>query len=57
MKKLSRSLFRYAQEEDQDNLPADMYYACLDSTLNDDGNDRCGEVGEDDIEVKKPIIE
>ena len=44
-----RSLFCYAQEEDQDNLPADMYYACLDGTLNDDGDDRWGEVGEDDL--------
>ena len=44
-----RSLFCYAQEGDQDNLPADMYYACLDGTLNDDGDDRWGEVGEDDL--------
>ena len=26
-----------------------MYYACLDGTLNDDGDDRWGEVGEDDL--------
>ena len=44
-----RSLFCYAQESDQDNLPADMYYACLDGTLNDDNDDRWGEVGEDDL--------
>ena len=44
-----RSLYCYAQEGDQDNLPADMYYACLDGTLNDDGDDRWGEVGEDDL--------
>ena len=35
--------------EDQDQLPSDMYYACLDGTLNDDGDDRWGEVGEDDL--------
>jgi hypothetical protein len=34
---------------DQDQLPSDMYYACLDGTLNDDGDDRWGEVGEDDL--------
>ncbi len=36
-------------EEDQDQLPSDMYYACLDGTLNDDGDDLWGEVGEDDL--------
>ena len=35
--------------EDQDQLPSDMYYACLDGTLNDDDDDRWGEVGEDDL--------
>ena len=34
---------------DQDQIPSDMYYACLDGTLNDDGDDRWGEVGEDDL--------
>ena len=36
-------------EEDQDQLPSDMYYACLDGTLNDDNDDLWGEVGEDDL--------
>ena len=44
-----RPLYCYAQEGDEDQLPADMYYACLDGTLNDDGDDRWGEVGEDDL--------
>lgn len=45
--------FRYlwceATEEEQDNIPADMYYACLDGTWNDNNNDLWGEVGEDDL--------
>lgn len=44
-----RSLYCWAQEGDEDQLPADMYYACLDGTLNDDNDDRWGEVGEDDL--------
>ena len=44
-----RSLYCFAQEGDEDQLPSDMYYACLDGTLNDDGDDRWGEVGEDDL--------
>ena len=44
-----RSLYCWAQEGEEDQLPADMYYACLDGTLNDDGDDRWGEVGEDDL--------
>ena len=44
-----RSLYCFAQEGYEDNLPADMYYACLDGTLNDNDNDRWGEVGEDDL--------
>ena len=44
-----RSLYCWAQEGEEDKLPADMYYACLDGTLNDDGDDRWGEVGEDDL--------
>ena len=44
-----RSLYCFAQEGYEDQLPADMYYACLDGTLNDDGDDRWGEVGEDDL--------
>ena len=44
-----RSLYCFAQEGDEDQLPSDMYYACLDGSLNDDGDDRWGEVGEDDL--------
>ena len=44
-----RFLWCFAQEGYEDQLPADMYYACLDGTLNDDGDDRWGEVGEDDL--------
>lgn len=44
-----RSLYCWAQEDYEDHLPSDMYYACLDGTLNDNGNDRWGEVGEDDL--------
>ena len=44
-----RSLYCWAQEGYEDQLPADMYYACLDGTLNDDDDDRWGEVGEDDL--------
>ncbi len=44
-----RSLYCWAQEGYEDELPADMYYACLDGTFNDDNDDRWGEVGEDDL--------
>ena len=44
-----RSLWCFAQEGYEDQLPADMYYAALDGTLNDDNDDRWGEVGEDDL--------
>ena len=44
-----RSLYCWAQEGYEDQLPADMYYSCLDGTLNDDEDDRWGEVGEDDL--------
>ena len=44
-----RPLWCWAQDEEEDQLPADMYYACLDGTLNDDNDDRWGEVGEDDL--------
>ena len=44
-----RSLYCFAQEGYEDQLPADMYYASLDGTLNDNNNDRWGEVGEDDL--------
>ena len=44
-----RSLYCWTQEGYEDDLPADMYYACLDGTLNDDNDNRWGEVGEDDL--------
>ena len=44
-----RSLYCFAQEGYEDQLPSDMYYACLDGTLNDDDDDLWGEVGEDDL--------
>ena len=44
-----RYLWCFAQEGEEDQLPSDMYYACLDGTLNDDNDDRWGEVGEDDL--------
>ena len=34
---------------DDRNIPADMYYACLDGTWNDDGDNKWGEPGEDDL--------
>ena len=44
-----RFLWCFAQEGYEDQLPSDMYYACLDGTLNDDNDDLWGEVGEDDL--------
>jgi len=44
-----RALWCKATEEEEDNLPADMYFVCLDGTWNDDNDDRWGEVGEDDL--------
>ncbi len=44
-----RSLWCFAQEGYEDQLPSDMYYAALDGTLNDDNDDKWGEVGEDDL--------
>lgn len=31
------------------NIPADLYYCALDGTWNDDGDNRWGEIGEDDL--------
>ncbi len=44
-----RSLWCHAQEGYDDNIPSDSYYACLDGTLNDDGDNKWGEIGEDDL--------
>ena len=44
-----RKLWCWAQEGYEDQVPSDSYYACLDGTLNDDGDNKWGEVGEDDL--------
>ena len=44
-----RNLWCHAQEGYEDQVPSDSYYACLDGTLNDDGDNKWGEVGEDDL--------
>ncbi|MBL7047117.1 MAG: T9SS type A sorting domain-containing protein, partial [Candidatus Marinimicrobia bacterium] len=37
------------------DIPADMYYACLDGTWNDDGDNKWGEPGEDDLYAEVSI--
>ena len=44
-----RSLWCHAQSGYDDDVPSDSYYACLDGTLNDDGDNKWGEIGEDDL--------
>ena len=44
-----RYLWCYVGEDTQDQLPADMYFACLDGTMNDDDDDKWGEVDEVDL--------
>ncbi len=44
-----RGLWCHAQEGYEDNVPADLYYAALDGTWNDDNDYLWGEIGEDDI--------
>ena len=44
-----RDLWCHAQEGYDDYVPSDTYYACLDGTLNDDNDNKWGEVGEDDL--------
>lgn len=44
-----RDLWCNAQPGYEDYVPSDTYYACLDGTLNDDNDDKWGEVGEDDL--------
>ena len=36
-------------DQEDANIPADIYYACLDGTWNDNNNNRWGEIGEDDL--------
>lgn len=44
-----RALYCYVSDEYQDNLPADMYFVCLDGTWDDDNDGIWGEIGEDDL--------
>ena len=37
-------------DQESNNIPADLYYSGLDGTWNDNGNNRWGEPGEDDLE-------
>ncbi len=39
----------YASPYNEDNIPADMYYACLDGNWNNNGNSYWGEPGEEDL--------
>jgi len=34
---------------EDDNIPSDLYYSALDGSWNDDGDDKWGEIGEDDL--------
>jgi len=34
---------------EDDDIPSDLYYSALDGTWNDNGNNRWGEIGEDDL--------
>ena len=40
---------QYGSGIDDNDIPADLYYSALDGTWNDDGDDRWGEIGEDDL--------
>ncbi|MEZ5081888.1 MAG: C25 family cysteine peptidase [Bacteroidales bacterium] len=47
-----RGFYCYAQSGsgyEDDDIPADLYYAGLDGTWNDDGDNKWGEPGEDDL--------
>jgi hypothetical protein len=44
-----RDLWCHAQEGYDDYVPSDTYYACLDGILNDDNDNKWGEIGEDDL--------
>ncbi len=47
-----RGFYCYVQSGsgyEDDNIPADLYYSALDGTWNDDGDNRWGEIGEDDL--------
>ncbi len=44
-----RALYCNVYDEEIDNLPADMYFVCLDGTWDDNNNGLWGEPGEDDL--------
>ena len=44
-----RALYCYVSDDNQDELPADMYFVCLDGTWDDDNDGVWGEIGEDDL--------
>ena len=44
-----RAFYCNVYDEEVDNLPADMYFVCLDGTWDDDNNGLWGEPGEDDL--------
>lgn len=44
-----RALYCYVSDDTEDYLPADMYFACLDGTWDDNNNGIWGEIGEDDL--------
>ena len=44
-----RNPWCHAQEGYDDQVPSDSYYACLDGTLNEDNDNKWGEIGEDDL--------
>ncbi|MCQ2308622.1 MAG: C25 family cysteine peptidase [Bacteroidales bacterium] len=43
-----RGLYVYVSDEDQDNIPADMYFACFDVDWDANSNGVWGEIGESD---------
>ncbi len=48
---------RYAYDFFYDQgIPSDLYYADLDGTWNDDGDDRWGEIGEDGIDMYSDVF-
>ena len=44
-----RGLYCYVSDENVDNLPADMYFACFDTNWDENDNGVWGEIGEDDL--------
>jgi hypothetical protein len=44
-----RGFYALAYGTTDENIPADLYYGCLDGSWNDDGDNRWGEPGEDDL--------